>query len=164
MAEEGHGVLQGAGTTGLLLEHDQLSADVRQHDAGDLAFPVVIRAHLKHGFMQCGGGAALLQFNSAGAYQDELVGGFRMDLSSGLAVDSATVVTDPDRYRMSGQVLVAIYAPRASGDAAVLAKATAVQAAFRGWRSADPIIRISSASLVGTSDYGDGWKIGRAHV
>lgn len=73
-------------------------------------------------------------------------------------VDSATVVTDSDRYRMSGQVLVAIYAPRASGDSAVLAKATAVQAAFRGWRSADPIIRVSSASLVGTSDYGDGWS------
>ncbi len=73
-------------------------------------------------------------------------------------VDSATVVTDPDRYRWSGQVLVSIYAPRASGDAAVLAKATAVQTAFRGWRSASPMIVVTSVSLVGTSVYGDGWS------
>ncbi len=73
-------------------------------------------------------------------------------------VDSATVVTDPDRYRWSGQVLVSIYAPRASGDAAVLAKATAVQTAFRGWRSASPMITVTSVSLVGTSVYGDGWS------
>jgi hypothetical protein len=73
-------------------------------------------------------------------------------------VDSATVVTDPDRYRWSGQVLVSIYAPRASGDAAVLAKATAVQTAFRGWRSASPMIIVTSVSLVGTSVYGDGWS------
>jgi len=73
-------------------------------------------------------------------------------------VDSATVVTDPDRYRWSGQVLVSIYAPRASGEAAVLAKATAVQTAFRGWRSASPMIVVTSVSLVGTSVYGDGWS------
>ena len=73
-------------------------------------------------------------------------------------VDSAVVVTDPDRYRWSGQVLVSIYAPRASGDAAVLAKATAVQTAFRGWRSASPMLSVTSVSLVGTSVYGDGWS------
>ena len=63
-------------------------------------------------------------------------------------VDSATVVTDPDRYRMSGQVLVAIYAPRASGTRMLRSALTspprrATQPALRVFPAARSCIRSS---------------------
>lgn len=73
-------------------------------------------------------------------------------------VDSAVVVTDPDRYRWSGTVLVSVYAPREKGDATVLAQCNALVAAMRTWRDGSPIMRVTSASLVGASDFGDGWS------
>lgn len=73
-------------------------------------------------------------------------------------VDSAVVVTEPDRYRWSGSVSVSIYAPREKGDATVLAECNALVAAMRTWRDGSPMMRVTSASLVGSSDFGDGWS------
>lgn len=74
------------------------------------------------------------------------------------AVNSATVVTAPDRYRWSGSLEVSIYAPRATGDQQVLLYATLLQAQYRGLGGSSPIWRVESVSLVGTSVYGDGWS------
>lgn len=73
-------------------------------------------------------------------------------------VDSATVVTDPDRYRWTGSVLVSVYAPREKGDATVLGVCNGVLTAMRTWRDGSPMMRVTSASLAGASDYGDGWS------
>lgn len=72
-------------------------------------------------------------------------------------VDSASVVTAGDRWRWAGTMLVTIYARRETGDAAVLTECTALVAAMRTFRSGDPIVAVTEASIAGSSSYGDAW-------
>lgn len=75
------------------------------------------------------------------------------------AVEGATMVQNDDRARYTGSMQVSIYSPRDTGDAAVLALADQVATLYRGWRIASPIyLRTTAVSLVGASEYGDGWS------
>ena len=72
-------------------------------------------------------------------------------------VDSAVPVTERDRYRYSGTLSIALFAPRATGDLVVANAAELLVNVYRAWRSASPIVQVVSASITGTSEYADGY-------
>ena len=72
-------------------------------------------------------------------------------------VDSVTTLTHTDRYRYSGTLTVALFAPRATGDLIVAQTAETLVSLYRTFRSSSPIVQVQSASLVGTAEYADGY-------
>lgn len=78
--------------------------------------------------------------------------------TASVQIDNTVQVSMPPRYRVTGALIVNIYVPAGSGDAALHAHCDTIAAAFRGSDIASPMVAFRPAPTVtGSAQRADGW-------
>ena len=78
--------------------------------------------------------------------------------TAAVQIDNTVQVSMPPRYRVTGALIVNVYMPAGSGDAALNAHCDTIAAAFRGGDIASPMVAFRPAPTVtGAMQRADGW-------
>lgn len=73
-------------------------------------------------------------------------------------IDAMAIATmGPQHYRAAGTLTVSVFTPRARGDAATMSAAELLLGQLRGRRIASPLVRFTSVSVVGGTEFVDSW-------
>lgn len=78
--------------------------------------------------------------------------------TAAIQIDNTLQVSMPPRYRVTGAVVVIVYVPAATGDAAMNAHCDAIAADFRGSDIVTPMVSFRpSPTVTGAAQRADGW-------